>query len=412
MAEPAPCSPQLPAAASHEPESTSGHDQVDVLLPERKTALQLQFEALQLGQHASDFPAPERTSSPSHQFQPNAAYSIRGATSGMLTPEQRCGAYDDAQATPESPDSLRSSSVFVSGALERRQQPMGMEQSQHGLVQPLQTLVNHHVRAGRSSSASWRQQGTLAQRSSGGGDLSGGAFNPAHISVAGNSSGGAETLASSQPGLPATFPSETLPDYTSASLSHHRHVAQQSHLDTHGADALLPSESDAEGAVRPEKEKEPFSLSQLAAAQHEADFPPDSNKPTEERQSGGGIAWALEVPCERPFSRNSRAQTSREGSSRVCGRKSGHIAAASIHGSPLHVSGYAGKQNCTETALEPIPRKPSTAALLRRLTRKKPSVRQILGKEPQPHNGLLGRRQVCTTSHIFALNSVRCSLGI
>jgi hypothetical protein len=138
---------------------------------------------------------------------------------------------------------------------------------------------------------------------------------------------------------------------------------------------------------------EAFSLSQLAAAQQVEQHPPDLSFPTEQRESGGGIAWALEPTPNHPVSHDSESH--REDGSKIFGRQSGHVAAARVH-DMQHTSMHEAGQPCkAKAALQPIPRKPSTAALLRRLSRKKPTVRQILNKSPQPHNALSPWRQVC-----------------
>lgn len=390
------------AEQGNEKEELYGLPNSGPAVPERKAALHVQFEMLQLGKDPRSFQLPEQSSSPIHQFQPHGTHSVLPDTLTNPTPEQ----WMDPQAAPDSPDSLRSSSVFVSGALKRAQHPNAVEQSHHSEFNASTNQVVPHMRADRSSIDLWRHQRTLAPQESTGVNNSrdGAAVGGVHTTYPSSEShnGAAEPLdqwlSSSQSAVLRTSTGAFQHNSRGATDTHHRLAAEQHHQSPQVGSTMHPEWQASGMKDAAPSEQEPFSLSQLAAAQHDEQHAPDINEPTEERQSGGGIAWALQASAERPFSRSSRSYSSREGSSRICGRQSGHIAAASMH-DVQYTPPHAGQQpRSTGTTLQPIPRKPSTAALLRRLTRKKPTVRQILGKVPQPQNGLLTWRQVCYAS--------------
>jgi hypothetical protein len=100
--------------------------------PPHSSALQLQFEKLRPGHDRSHAIVPEPSSSPRHNDpHTTEAHSLIDTTPlSFPTPEQRHSAHGELHIAPDSPDSLRSSSVFVSGTL-RRPQLSSADQSHH-----------------------------------------------------------------------------------------------------------------------------------------------------------------------------------------------------------------------------------------------------------------------------------------
>ena len=134
-------------------------------------------------------------------------------------------------------------------------------------------------------------------------------------------------------------------------------------------DFWLANADEATAAVRraasAAADREPFALSQLCAV---ASTPRSPDLPVApQRSSNGGVAWSIGEALP--------------GTTRVYGRSPGFmdhaspaVAAAAprpSHGPPAADSDGVQRQ-----------RRPTSQALLRRLMRKKPTVRQILGKDP------------------------------
>lgn len=118
----------------------------------------------------------------------------------------------------------------------------------------------------------------------------------------------------------------------------------------------------------------PFSLPQLCAAVGKQQSPGGEVAP--QHSSGGGVAWSIgETP-----------QASVPSDARVCGRSPGHVE----HAAPARPAEPVCMSTCgaPPADAEQRQRRPTSQALLRRLLRKKPTVRQILGKDPpQPPPG-------------------------
>lgn len=417
------------------------------LLPEAQSALHAQFESLGITKHRYQdiTTVPERSSSP-QQFQvhhQDAKPDLHANAAADQLVDQLAHPCNDADhedgdlhAPPDSPDSLRSSSVFVSGSLEHSQHPEAIDSSFAPRSSDRSASQRHLGDQGSIDLTRQHRSNSSAHFNPKNSDSASGMLRQSHSSESRtghnatlnqwlSDSQARESLHSGETGtLPSVHASsnrsEAAADFHQGlSVVPPQHNNARASVDV-SAHAYAQQQADGNKDAPVSSAEAPFSLSELAASQQQHTTAAQTPQPVDQRHSEGGISWALEVGSDCPFARrvspehlvSQRSESST--SSRLYGRQRGHVSASSRH-HKMHNGQYTAQHTAphgqqhqqqqqmgsSNSALQPIPRKPSTAALLRRLTRKKPTVRQILGKAPPASDSLQHWHQVCpiTTHH-------------